>query len=194
LSSFFHADHQPFRRSDSLTFGDFIDGITEIAKKYGCRVHPAKEYTRMIPITGENAYEMALFWINDGRSPIRNIKSLTQVIQPVLDIIALIEQWGDFDHAQGDLFGDYQEWYLMNAKMSFRSEYDDLDQFSDKKAIARLERVEGSLRETFARVPGAFGSSLLEYAILLEADTHGSKQAQRLNELAESVSGPGVSR
>jgi hypothetical protein len=193
LESLFREDLPTFRRNDSLTFGDFMDALSAIAAKYGCKVHPASESSRAIAITGKDAYSMALYLTDDARASARNTKGLANLIPVVKDVAAWVETLGDFDHPAHGIGTDFVEDFVYHAKIGLRGTYDQLELFSEEKAITRANKVKDAMIETFAAVPGAFGRSLLECAIIFEGDHHGSQQAERLR-CRDGVEADGLSR
>lgn len=176
---FFWHDIPSFKRQDTRTFGDFIDSLDLIAKKYSCAIPSASDEARGIKITGSQAYAMAMYLVAKGITPSHTMKRIGQLIPVVKDIVAMIETWGEFKHsAYGNKIDVGAEFYYY-AQAGFIDSGADTKDFNKGRARSRATKASVDLKKMFAEVPGEFGNQMLSYAVIVAGDDHGIAQAKR---------------
>lgn len=179
LDDFFWHDIPSFKRQETRTFGDFIDALDLIAKKYSCAIPSASDEARGITITGRQAYAMAMYLLVKGITPASTMRRVGQLIPVVKDIVAMIETWGEFKHpAYGNKI-DVDAEFVYYAKAGFIDSGADINDFNKGRARSRATKASVELKKMFAEVPGEFGNQMLSYAVIVAGDDHGVVQAKR---------------
>lgn len=180
LDDIFWHDVPSFRRQEKRTFGDFMDGMDRIAKKYSCTIHPASDEARAMPINGREAYAMAMHLLVDALGSTRTLKREGQLVPVVQDIVSMVETWGDFKHPAYGKKLNFDSEFLYYAKSGFVGSGADLDDFSEGKARSIAPRMGQRLKQSFSEVPGEFGNQMLSFAVIVAGDDHGEAQAKRI--------------
>lgn len=178
LDDIFWHDIPAFKRQEKRTFGDFMDGIDRIARKYSCTVHQASDEARSMPINGREAYAMAMHLLVNALGSTRTLKRADQMIPVVQDIASMIETWGEFKHAPYGTKLDFDKEFVYYAKGGFVGSGADIDDFSVSKAQLRATKVREPLKLAFSKVPGEFGNQMLSFAVIVAGDDHGVVQAK----------------
>lgn len=179
LDDIFWHDIPSFRWQETRTFGDFIDDLGQIAKEYSCAIPSASNEAREMPITGREAYAMAMYVLVQGITPSSTMKRVGQLIPVVKDIVSMIETWGSFKHPAYGKKIDVDAEFVYYAKAGFVYSGADLDDFNKDRARSRAAKASVELRKMFAEVPGEFGNQMLSYAVIVAGDDHGVAQAKR---------------
>lgn len=181
LVSLFWEDIPVFRRNDSLTFGVFWDGLSSIAREYGCKIVPIEDSSRAVVITGAEAYSISLHLVQHAQVPMQRLTGLREMAPVVRNVATMVEQWGDFDHPEYGAGLNFIGGFVYYAKSSMQDMLGNLDKFDEARALARAQDVEVQMRGEFSNVPGDFGSALLSTSVILAGDSHGIHQSERMS-------------
>jgi hypothetical protein len=178
LDDIFWHDIPTFRRQEIRTFGDFMDGMDSIARKYSCTIHPASDEARAMPINGREAYAMAMHLLVSALGSARTLKRTDQMTPVIQDIVSMIETWGQFKHAPYGTKLDFDKEFVYYAKGGFVGSGADIDDFNVNKAQLRATKVREPLKLAFSKVSGEFGNQMLSFAVIVAGDDHGVVQAK----------------
>lgn len=178
LDDIFWHDIPAFKRQEKRTFGDFMDGIDRIARKYSCTIHPASDEARSMPINGREAYAMAMYLLVSALASTRTLRRADQMIPVIKDIVSMIETWGEFKHSTYGTKLDFYKEFVYYAKGGFVGSGADIEDFSARKAELRAAKVRDPLKLAFCKVPGEFGNQMLSFAVIVAGDDHGVVQAK----------------
>jgi hypothetical protein len=181
LFDVYWSDIPDFRRSDTLTFGTFIDELAKIAAKYGCKITSPDDTSRSVSITGKDAYSMALDFVFAAMVSLSSgVRAIQHVAPAVQEIASMVEQWADFDHPPLGQDLDAEEAFVYHARLAMAHSLNNPDLLDTTKAIAKAAQLEARLQSKFSQVPGQFGSALLNTAIVIAGTSYGDKQAENL--------------
>jgi len=167
-------------RDESLTFGELMDALNSIARKYRCSIKPPSEESSAITIRGEEAYSISIYMLQGSFSGISNIKDQAKLCPVLIDVAAMLDKWCDVDRENRRPDTDYISEYIDSAQSSLRSTYDQLERFDDRKALTSAQKSASLVIPLFGSELGFFQDYMIAAAAWGEGYNHGVKQAERL--------------
>lgn len=131
----------PMADTVDLSYGIFSDAVQQVAVSFGCRAQPCDSQLRDKTLSPEIAFAMVLHVIDRTAPLLTNDKQLKQLIAPALALTNLIKRWGVVIDDRPLTAPAFTEQSLLMARMAFRRQGHELDQFNEKNALAAIDKA-----------------------------------------------------
>lgn len=187
LESMFQVRPPQIKAETSISFGEFIAKANELAQRHGLSLRPPQDSTKDVAISGKALYAMAISILDRAKCQSRDLEQMEQLVPVVKDFAELVESLVSFDHPKPELndIAEFNDMYMMQAKMGLRQVYDHLELFSEEQAMAKAKKDHVKITKLFESLPGQFQDEMTLFAIVIEGGEHGRYQANKLKALAE---------
>lgn len=124
-----------------VNYGEFSDALQQLAATFRCRALPCEAELRDRTLSPEIAFAFILNVVSRTTQHMDSDKQLRQMLAPCLAMTAIIKRWGQIHDDQPLNAPAFKEHSLLMARMAFRRQGHELDQFNEKKANTAIDRA-----------------------------------------------------
>lgn len=162
-----------------LTFGQFMQDLADLAKKYRCHVRESEESLKSLKITGEMAYIMSVYMIESSAGQHREMKPLLELKHLVADLYSNLKSYAEFDREPRTV-RNFNDNFVYTAMCEFRRQGNDLSKFDEEKAKSNASKFASRLAIDFTPELGQMYQCLLVESSFIKGSAEGARQSAKL--------------
>ena len=161
-----------------LTFGKFMQDLTDLAKKYRCHVREPDESIKGMVITSEMAYIMSVYMIESSANQHSDMKALLGLKSLVGDLQKNLNSYADFE-SESPSVSEFKNHFVYSARCEFRRQVNDLSKFDEDKAKSNASNFASKLALEFTPELGKMYDCLFVASSFIKGVGEGHRQSEK---------------